>query len=102
MPSRADRQRGLFRRLWRYYLRPYWPRMGFATVLMVIEGSTLALLSWMLKPLFDRVFVGRDESAIWWVGGASDSDLVGERHRFPALVGFAARFLGSLFGVCRE
>ncbi|MFC0341130.1 ABC transporter ATP-binding protein [Paracoccus niistensis] len=70
MPSRADRHRGLFRRLWRDYLRPYWPRMGFATVLMVIEGSTLALLSWMLKPLFDRVFVGRDESAIWWVGGA--------------------------------
>ena len=70
MPPRADRKRGLFRRLWRDYLRPYWPRMGFATVLMVIEGSTLALLSWMLKPLFDRVFVGRDESAIWWVGGA--------------------------------
>ena len=38
MPSRADRQRGLFRRLWRDYLRPYWARMGFATVLMVIEG----------------------------------------------------------------
>ena len=70
MPPRADRKRGLFRRLWRDYLRPYWPRMGLATVLMVIEGSTLALLSWMLKPLFDRVFVGRDESAIWWVGGA--------------------------------
>ena len=69
MPPRADRKRGLFRRLWRDYLRPYWPRMGLATVLMVIEGSTLALLSWMLKPLFDRVFVGRDESAIWWVGG---------------------------------
>ena len=70
MPPRGDRKRGLFRRLWRDYLRPYWPRMGLATVLMVIEGSTLALLSWMLKPLFDRVFVGRDESAIWWVGGA--------------------------------
>ena len=70
MPSRADRHRGLFRRLWRDYLRPYWPRMGFATVLMVIEGSTLALLSWMLKPLFDRVFVGKETGAIWWVGGA--------------------------------
>ena len=69
MPSRADRQRGLFGRLWQDYLRRYWPRMGFAAVLMVIEGSTLALLSWMLKPLFDRVFVGCDESAMWWVGG---------------------------------
>ncbi|MBB1491649.1 MULTISPECIES: ABC transporter ATP-binding protein [unclassified Paracoccus (in: a-proteobacteria)] len=69
MPSRAERQRGLFGRLWQDYLRRYWPRMGVATVLMVIEGSTLAFLSWMLKPLFDRVFVGQDESAIWWVGG---------------------------------
>ncbi|WP_273503125.1 ABC transporter ATP-binding protein [Paracoccus sphaerophysae] len=69
MPPRAPRPRGLFGRLWRDYLRRYWPRMALATVLMVIEGSTLAVLSWMLKPLFDRVFVGRDESAIWWVGG---------------------------------
>ncbi len=69
MPSRADRQRGLFGRLWQDYLHRYWPRMGLAAALMVVEGSTLALLSWMLKPLFDRVFVGRDESAMWWVGG---------------------------------
>ncbi|HRO15375.1 MAG TPA: ABC transporter ATP-binding protein, partial [Paracoccus sp. (in: a-proteobacteria)] len=70
MPTtRADRPRGLAGRLWRDYLRPYWPRMGVATVLMVIEGSTLAILSWMLKPLFDRVFVGGDAGAIWWVGG---------------------------------
>ncbi|MGN7869433.1 ABC transporter ATP-binding protein [Paracoccus sp. 22332] len=41
-----------------------------AFLLMTAEGSTLALISWMLKPLFDRVFVGREEGAIWWVGGA--------------------------------
>ncbi|ARJ69541.1 ABC transporter ATP-binding protein [Paracoccus contaminans] len=70
MPSRATRTPGLFGRLWRDYLRRYWPRMGLATVLMVIEGSTLAVLSWMLRPLFDRVFVGRDTGAMWWVGGA--------------------------------
>ncbi|HHY02021.1 MAG TPA: ABC transporter ATP-binding protein [Paracoccus sp.] len=69
MPPRAERQRGLFGRLWQDYLRRYWPSMSFAAVLMMVEGSTLALLSWMLKPLFDRVFVGRDESAMWWVGG---------------------------------
>lgn len=44
--------------------------MGLAFLLMTIEGSTLALISWMLKPLFDRVFVGKEEGAIWWVGGA--------------------------------
>nr|WP_207466049.1 ABC transporter ATP-binding protein [Paracoccus fontiphilus] len=44
--------------------------MAGAFVLMTLEGSTLALISWMLKPLFDRVFVGKEEGAIWWVGGA--------------------------------
>ncbi|WP_229583190.1 ABC transporter ATP-binding protein [Paracoccus sp. S-4012] len=44
--------------------------MAAAFALMVVEGSTLAVLSWMLRPLFDRVFVARDASAIWWVGGA--------------------------------
>jgi ATP-binding cassette, subfamily B, bacterial MsbA len=43
--------------------------MGLAFVVMTIEGSTLAILAWALKPLFDRVFVGRDAGAIWWVGG---------------------------------
>ncbi|TBN51672.1 ABC transporter ATP-binding protein [Paracoccus sediminis] len=41
-----------------------------AFVLMTLEGSTLALISWMLKPLFDRVFVGKESGAIWWVGAA--------------------------------
>ncbi|MBK4215584.1 ABC transporter ATP-binding protein [Paracoccus caeni] len=41
-----------------------------AFVLMTLEGSTLALISWMLKPLFDQVFIGKQEGAIWWVGGA--------------------------------
>lgn len=59
----------LARRLWHDYLRQHWPRMGLAFGLMTIEGSTLAVLSWMLKPLFDRVFVGGDSSAMWWVGG---------------------------------
>ncbi|MTE00954.1 ATP-binding cassette domain-containing protein [Paracoccus sp. YIM 132242] len=44
--------------------------MAGAFLLMTAEGSTLALISWMLKPLFDRVFVGKEAGAIWWVGGA--------------------------------
>ncbi|MEI2807819.1 MAG: ABC transporter ATP-binding protein [Albidovulum sp.] len=44
--------------------------MAAAGVFMVIEGSTLGALSWMLKPLFDRVFVAGEGRAIWWVGGA--------------------------------
>jgi ATP-binding cassette subfamily B protein/subfamily B ATP-binding cassette protein MsbA len=59
----------LFLRLWRGYLSPYRWRILAAFAMMVVEGSTLAVLSWMLEPLFDRVFVGGDADAIWWVGG---------------------------------
>ncbi len=62
--------RQLFSRMWRDYLRGHLPVMALAMLFMVIEGSTLAALSWMLKPLFDRVFQGGDTSAIWVVGGA--------------------------------
>lgn len=66
----AFRSRPLARRMWRDYLAPYRLRMAVAFALMVIEGSTLAVMSWMLKPLFDRVFVAKDASATWWVGAA--------------------------------
>ncbi|MBT0778157.1 MULTISPECIES: ABC transporter ATP-binding protein [Paracoccus] len=70
MADRLHRTANLFARMWRDYLRPYWGRILLALLFLVIEGSTLGMLSWMLKPLFDRVFVGGDTDAIWWVGGA--------------------------------
>ena len=66
-PSRPSRV--LIGRLWRGYLRPYRFRMVLAAVLMAIEGSTVAGLARALEPLFDRVFVGREAGAVWWVGG---------------------------------
>jgi len=62
--------RRLLARLWRDYLSAHKWTMALAALFMVIEGSTLGALSWMLKPLFDRVFVAGDGAAIWWVGGA--------------------------------
>ncbi|KIX18575.1 ABC transporter ATP-binding protein [Paracoccus sp. 228] len=61
---------GLLRRLWDDYLRQHWGKMALAFFLMTLEGSTLALISWMLKPLFDLVFIGKQPGAIWWVGAA--------------------------------
>ncbi|WP_456386312.1 ABC transporter ATP-binding protein [Profundibacter sp.] len=56
-------------RLWRDYLKPHIWWMLAALVLMVMEGSSLGILSYMLQPMFDNVFVGGDADAIWWVGG---------------------------------
>ncbi|MFH5772864.1 ABC transporter ATP-binding protein [Paracoccus sp. NGMCC 1.201697] len=69
MADRLQKTANLFSRMWRDYLHPYWARIILALFFLVLEGSTLGLLSWMLKPLFDRVFVGGDSNAIWWVGG---------------------------------
>lgn len=69
MAGKAKRTANLFSRMWGDYLKPYWGRIGLALFFLVLEGSTLGLLSWMLKPLFDRVFVGGDVDAMWWVGG---------------------------------
>lgn len=62
--------RALFARLWHGYLRRHAGTMSVAMVFLIIEGSTLASLSYLLEPLFDKVFVGGDAGAIWWVGGA--------------------------------
>ncbi len=71
VPKPDDRytSRRLILRLWRGYLRRHMPMMALAMLFMVIEGSTLGLLSYMLMPLFDRVFVGQEAGAAWWVGG---------------------------------
>ena len=65
-PLYTDRE--MFARFWRGYLRPHTPKLILATLLMVIEGGTLGVLSWMLKPVFDLVFVAGRQEAIVWVG----------------------------------
>ena len=73
MPETSEKTYGsreLFARMWRSYLRRHWPKMAAAMALMVIEGSTLGALSWMLEPLFDKVFRGGHSGMIPLVGGA--------------------------------
>ena len=69
-PARAYTSRVLFGRFWRSYLRPYLPVMLIAFLVMMIEGSTLGLLSYMLEPLFDLVFAKGGSHALAWVGAA--------------------------------
>ncbi|EBA13133.1 ABC transporter ATP-binding protein [Roseobacter sp. CCS2] len=60
----------LFAWLWRDYLYKYkWLLVG-ATVLMMIEGSMLALISRMIQPMFDDVFAEGDQNALYFVGFA--------------------------------
>ena len=59
----------LFMWVWRDYIRQHWPWLLVAFALMSIEGGALAALSYMVQPMFDRVFVGGDGDAIWQIGG---------------------------------
>ena len=56
--------------LWRGYLRRHLATLIVATLFMLAEGAALGVLAWMIEPMFDRIFVGGQTSAIGWVGGA--------------------------------
>ena len=57
-----------FRWLWRSYLHPHRWVIALAVIMMAIEGGMLGLLSYLIQPMFDRVFIGGDSGALWVVG----------------------------------
>lgn len=68
MTEAAVNPRGLLLWVWRGYLVRHWRLLIVAMVFMALEGSMFGALSYMMKPMFDRVFVGGDGDAILWVG----------------------------------
>ena len=61
-------QRKLFVWLWQDYLHRHVWVLAIIILLMMIEGSMVGGLAWMMQPLFDNVFVGRSYSQLWAVG----------------------------------
>ena len=62
-PSQA-----LLPRFWKGYVAPHAWLIALSFVLMVVEGSTLGALSWLIKPLFDQVFTSGSTAAITGMG----------------------------------
>ena len=60
-------RRTLIHRLWLSYLRPHLPWLMVAAVLVVIEGSALGLLSYLVQPMFDRIFVQGNADEVVWI-----------------------------------
>jgi len=59
----------LVRRLWREHIKPYrWHVIG-GLICMAIAAATTATLAKMLQPLFDDVFVARNEAMLFQVAG---------------------------------
>lgn len=61
-------EQNMLRWLWSGYLRPYRGTIAVAVCFMVVEGSMLALLSRLIQPMFDTVFVQGSTPALWTVG----------------------------------
>ncbi|MGB3626634.1 MAG: ABC transporter ATP-binding protein, partial [Henriciella sp.] len=66
--SRHQTATRLFWWLWRDYLRHHKGLLVAAIILMVIEGSMLALISRLVQPMFDDVFASGDRNALYFVG----------------------------------
>lgn len=53
----APSQRELLRRVWRDHVRRHVPVLLIAVVFMAIEGAALGAFAWLVRPLFDGLFV---------------------------------------------
>ncbi len=59
-----------WRWLWRGYLRHHLRRFSIAVLLLAVEGAMLGFLSWIVRPMFDQVFVSGNRGAVGWVATA--------------------------------
>ncbi len=65
------RTAALVLRLARDFMRPHLPRVVVAFVLMGAAAGSTALRAWLMQPVLDRVFVGRDASWLLLIAGAA-------------------------------
>lgn len=64
-PQKSSRE--LMGWLWSNYLRRHFPLLGVAILFMLLEGSMVGAVSYMMQPMFDLVFVSGNTSALKWV-----------------------------------
>ena len=65
--SNLINQGQLFGWLWNSYLKKHGWLLTLVIILMMVEGSMIGGLAWMMQPLFDNVFVGGSYTQLWGV-----------------------------------
>ncbi|MEE8444444.1 MAG: ABC transporter transmembrane domain-containing protein [Alphaproteobacteria bacterium] len=68
--SKSDRSGVLVRRLLRDHVRPYKSRIVFALVCMVIVAGATAAMAYLMEPILDEAFQGRDLDALKLISAA--------------------------------
>lgn len=59
----------ILHRAWRDYLRSRMGLLLIAAVLMMVDGGSLGLISYYIKPMIDEIFVAGDQDAILPIAG---------------------------------
>ena len=85
--------RPLIKWLWDGYLREHKVFVIIALVLMAIEGGMLGLFSYLIQPMFDRVFVAGERNSVLWVALAVSGVFI-----IRAVSGFGHRVLMEVVG----
>lgn len=66
-PNEPKSARELMGWLWRGYLHKHTRLLSVAMLFMLVEGSMVGAVSYMMQPMFDDVFVAGDSEALTWV-----------------------------------
>ncbi len=90
----SEPSKNLLIRLWRNHVIAFWPLLIVAFALMVVEGSTLGAISYLIEPLFDIVFIDGNSSAMIWVALAISGIFI-----LRAVSGFGQRVLIVTIGL---
>lgn len=90
----SEPSKNLLIRLWREHVVGFWRLLIVAFILMVIEGSTLGAISYLIQPLFDLVFIDGNSSAVTWVALAISGIFI-----LRAISGFGQRVLIVTIGL---
>lgn len=70
MSAQPKSSRELMGWLWTNYLRRHMGLLALAMVFMLIEGSMVGAISYMMQPMFDEIFVNGNTGALGWVSVA--------------------------------
>lgn len=48
-------------------VRPYWVKLGLAMVMMAVVGATTSAMAFLVKPMMDDIFMGKDASMLYLI-----------------------------------
>ncbi len=67
----GGRSVALVTRLTREFVRPHAKRIAVAFLMMGVASASMALRAWLMQPVLDRIFVGREESLLLLIAGGA-------------------------------